>query len=87
MLLWEGRQSSAQQACYLPNLSRYQSIHLVERNKLELSALLKDTTGDPYGVRTHNLGIMSPELYHWALRASWVPVIASFDSSSPSNYI
>ena len=28
MLLWKGQQSSAQQACYLPNLSWYPFIHL-----------------------------------------------------------
>ena len=28
MLLWQGRQSSAQRACYLPSLSRYPFVHL-----------------------------------------------------------
>ena len=47
MLLWEGCQSSAQRACYLPSLGP--SNHLctwVERSKMQ-SALLKDTTYRP----------------------------------------
>ena len=41
----------------------------VVKSKSEFSVLLKDTTRSPHGVRTPDLGVMSPELYHWATGA------------------
>ena len=39
MLLWEGRQSSAQRACYLPCLSRYPFIHLGREEQARVKCL------------------------------------------------
>ena len=39
MLLWEGRQFSAQQACYLPSLSRYPFIHLGREDQPRVKCL------------------------------------------------
>ena len=64
MLLWEGHQSSAQQACCLPSISQYPYIHLGQEEQVRVKCLAKDTTHGPHKVRTHNLGIMTPELYY-----------------------
>ena len=71
MLLWEGCQSSAQRACYLPSLSRCPFIHLgrEERVKSKVPCSRTQHVG-LHGVETHILGIMSPELYPWATHAS-----------------
>ena len=39
MLLWEGRGSSAQRACYLPSLSRYPFIHLGREEQARVKCL------------------------------------------------
>ena len=50
-------------ACYLPSLKPVTICTPGSgRSKLEVSVLLKDTTGDPHLVRTYDLGIMSLEL-------------------------
>ena len=41
MLLWVGCQSFAQQACYLPSLCRYPSIHLVQEKQVRVKCLVE----------------------------------------------
>ena len=72
-MLWEGRQSSTQWACYLPSLSQYPFIYLGREEQVRVKCLCSRIQHvGPHRVRNHNLGIVSPELYHWAMRASYL---------------
>ena len=58
MLLWEGCQSSAQRACYLPSLSHYPFIHLHREEQVRVKYLALSRTQHTilHGVWTHDLG-------------------------------